>query len=94
MRAIVRRLARLEDRYVPREDAESERLYERLCRARGRHTQRAAAVAVRVPLMPKSMIPSFIQRRWAISAMEEIQNMKTPVRFFPFPGCHSVLRGN
>jgi hypothetical protein len=32
VRAIVRRLARLEDRYVPREDAESERLRERLSR--------------------------------------------------------------
>jgi hypothetical protein len=36
MKAIVRRLARLEDRYVPREDAESERLRERLCRAQER----------------------------------------------------------
>jgi hypothetical protein len=36
VKAIVRRLARLEDRYVPREDAESERLRERLRRARER----------------------------------------------------------
>jgi hypothetical protein len=36
VKAIVRRLARLEDRYVPREDAESERLRERLRRAQER----------------------------------------------------------
>jgi hypothetical protein len=36
VKAIARRLARLEDRYVPREDAESERLRERLRRARER----------------------------------------------------------
>jgi hypothetical protein len=36
VKAIVRRLARLEDRFVPREDAESERLRERLRRARER----------------------------------------------------------
>jgi hypothetical protein len=36
VRAILRRLARLEDRYIPREDAESERLRERLRRAQER----------------------------------------------------------
>jgi hypothetical protein len=36
VRAIARRLARLEDRYVPREDAESERLREQFRRARER----------------------------------------------------------
>ena len=36
MKAIVRRLARLENHYVPREDAESERLRERLRRSRER----------------------------------------------------------
>jgi hypothetical protein len=39
VRAIVRRLARLEDRYVPREDAESERLPQRLRRARQRYLE-------------------------------------------------------
>jgi hypothetical protein len=36
VKAIVRRLARLEDDYFPREDAESERLRERIRRARER----------------------------------------------------------
>jgi hypothetical protein len=36
MKAIVRRLARLEDRYVPREDEQSRLLRERLRRAQGR----------------------------------------------------------
>jgi hypothetical protein len=36
VKAIARRLVRLEDRYVPREDAQSERLRERLSRAQER----------------------------------------------------------
>jgi hypothetical protein len=36
VKAIVRRLARLEDRYVPREDAESARILERIRRGRER----------------------------------------------------------
>jgi hypothetical protein len=36
VRSIARRLGRLEDRFIPREDAESERLRERLRRARER----------------------------------------------------------
>lgn len=63
MRTIVRHLARLENRFVPREDAESERLGERLRRARARCLQSIGEPYDNPPLLGNVGVPLTLGER-------------------------------
>jgi hypothetical protein len=52
VRAVVRRLTRLEDRFVPRENEESRRIRELLCQARERAAKNTARPYQELPPVP------------------------------------------